>query len=390
MLEWPRPGSFDLEGVDMTSVIGATPETFRHVPVESASPEKDTASGRLVSLDAFRGFIMTMLAAHAFGLATLADDPNWAWLGRQFEHVRWEGMMFWDLIQPSFMFMVGVAMPFALAARARRGTGSVWRHVTNRSLALIVLSNVLMSISAGRLHFQLINVLAQIGFTYFICYWLIKLSFKGQATAAALILTGYTVLFIAFPGSQGPYAIGDNIGERIDQFIFGSANPGHWANINFIPSVFVTLLGVWCGYLMIKKSTHARRLKILAGAAVALLAAGYGLSPFIPIIKRIHTTSFTFASLGWVLLMLLGFYWLVEIKGYRKAALPLVVVGMNSIFIYSLDILLWRWTRDAVTVFTGGYAFLGILGPIALATSTFLVMWYLCYWLYQRRIFVKI
>ncbi len=71
-------------------------------------------------------------------------------------------------------------MPFALAARARRGTGSVWRHVTYRSLALIVLSNVLMSISAGRLHFQLINVLAQIGFTYFICYWLIKLSFKGQ------------------------------------------------------------------------------------------------------------------------------------------------------------------------------------------------------------------
>ena len=375
----------------MATVAGAPPETFRRVPVESAPAKKDTASDRLVSLDAFRGFIMTVLAAHAFGLATLADDPAWAWLGRQFEHVRWEGMTFWDLIQPSFMFMVGLAMPFALAARARRGGEEpVWRHVAYRAAGLIVISNVLMSISAGRLHFQLINVLAQIGFTYFICYWLMKLPFKGQAMAAALILAGYTVLFMAFPGSEGPYSIGDNIGERIDQFFFGGANPGHWATINFIPSVFVTLLGVWCGYLMIEKSTHARRMKILASGAAALLVAGYGLSPVIPIIKRIHTTSFTFASLGWVLLMLLGFYWLVEVKGYRKATFPLVVVGMNSIFIYCLDILLWRWTRDAVSVFTGGYAFLGIWGPVALAASTFLVMWYLCYWLYQRRIFVKI
>ncbi len=375
----------------MATLVGTPPETFRRVPVVAEPTKKDTASDRLVSLDAFRGFIMTMLAAHAFGLATLADDPAWAWFGRQFHHASWEGMTFWDLIQPAFMFMVGLAMPFALAARARRGGEvSVWRHVAFRAAMLIVISNVLMSISAGRLHFQLINVLAQIGLTYFICYWLMKLPFKGQAAAAALILAGYTVLFIVFPGSEGPYSIGDNIGERIDQFVFGSANRGHWANINFIPSVFVTLLGVWCSYLMIEKSTHERRMKILAGGALALFVAGYGLSPLIPIIKRIHTTSYTFASLGWVVLMLLGFYWLVEVKGYSKAVFPLVVVGMNSMFIYCLDILLWRWTRDAVTVFTGGYEFLGKLGPVALATSAFLVMWYLCYWLYKRRIFVKI
>lgn len=370
-----------------TSDKMAKPET----PAETPPPKKGTPPDRFISLDAFRGFIMTMLASHAFGLATLAGDSSWGWLGRQFEHAAWEGMRFWDLIQPAFMFMVGMAMPFAFAARARRGgESSVWRHVTYRAVMLIVISNVIMSISAGRPHFQLINVLAQIGFTYFICYWLMKLPFKGQAAAAALILAGYTALFIAFPGSQGPHSIGDNIGERIDQFFFGSSNPGHWATVNFIPSVFVTLLGVWCGYLMMEQSTHARRMKILAGGAAALLVAGYGLSPVIPIIKRIHTTSFTFASLGWVLLMLLGFYWLVEVKGWRKAVFPLVVVGMNSIFIYCLDILLWSWTRNAVAVFTGGYVFLGKWGAIALAASTFLAMWYLCYWLYQRRIFVKI
>jgi predicted acyltransferase len=375
----------------MATVVGAPPEKFRRVPVESAPPRKDTSSDRLMSLDAFRGFIMTMLAAHGFGLATLETDPAWGWLGRQFEHVPWEGLMFWDLIQPSFMFMVGLAMPFAFAARARRGgEEAVWRHAAYRAVMLIVISNVIMSISAGRLHFQLINVLAQIGFTYFICYFLMKLPFKGQAVAAGLILAGYTALFIAFPGSGGPYSMGDNIGERVDQFIFGRSNPGHWANINFIPSTFVTLLGVWCGYLMIEKNSHARRMKILAGGAAALFVAGYGLSPVIPIIKRIHTTSFTFAALGWVLVMLLAFYWLVEVKGYRNLTFPLVVVGMNSMFIYCLDILMENWIDRAVGVFSGHYEVLGKWGPVAQATSVFLVMWYLCYWLYKRRIFVKI
>ncbi len=88
--------------------------------------------------------------------------------------------------------------------------------------------------------------------------------------------------------------------------------------------------------------------------------------------------------------MLLAFYWLIEVKGYRKVAFALVVVGMNSMFIYCLDILLWGWTRDAVTVFTGGYVLFGKWAPVLLATSTFLAMWYLCYWLYQRRIFIRI
>ncbi len=358
---------------------------------EELPPEKLSRSDRLVSLDAFRGFIMTTLAAHGFGLATLSEDASWGWLGRQFNHVAWEGMVFWDLIQPAFMFMVGLAMPFAFAARARRGgTESVWTHVAYRSLMLIVISNVIMSISAGQMRFQLINVLAQMGFTYFICYWLMKLRFKAQAVGAGAIMVGYTLLFSAFPGSGGAYSIGDNIGERIDQFIFGASNPGHWATINFIPSIVVTIFGVWCGYLMIEKNSHARRMKLLAGGAAACFAVGYALGPFIPIIKRIHTTSYTFAASGWVLLMLLGFYWLVEVKGVRRITFPLVVVGMNSMFIYCLHILLAGWIDESVAVFSHEYAFLGKWGAVAQALSMFMVMWYTCHWLYKRRMFLKI
>jgi len=366
-------------------------DTSNRVTADNVPAEKPSRSDRLVSLDAFRGFIMTTLAAHGFGLATLSDDPSWGWLGRQFDHVAWEGLVFWDLIQPAFMFMVGLAMPFAFAARARRGgSESVWTHVAYRALMLIVISNVMISIAAGQMRFQLINVLAQMGFTYFICYWLMKLRFKAQAIWAGAIMVAYTILFTAFPGSGGAYSIGDNIGERIDQFIFGAANPGHWATINFIPSIVVTLFGVWCGYLMIEKNSHTRRIKLLAAGAAACFTVGYALSPFIPIIKRIHTTSYTFAASGWVLLMLLGFYWLVEVKGLRRITFPLVVVGMNSMFIYGLHILFTGWIDESVAVFTHEYTFLGKWGPVAQAVSMLLVMWYLCHWLYKRRIFVKI
>jgi predicted acyltransferase len=368
-----------------------TVETADRGSALSDPSPKPSRPDRLVSLDAFRGFIMTTLAAEGFALATLSDDPSWGWLGRQFQHVQWEGIGFWDLIQPAFMFMVGLAMPFAFGARARRGGDeSVWRHVAYRAVMLIAISNVMMSISAGRMHFQLINVLAQIGITYFICYWLMKLSFKIQAVSAGLIMAAYTVLFTAFPGSGGTYSIGDNIGERIDQFVLGAANPGHWATINFIPSIVVTLFGVWCGYLMIEKHSHAKRMKLLAGGAAACFAVGYALSPFIPIIKRIHTASYTFAACGWVLLMLLGFYWLVEVRGLRSITFPLVVVGMNSMFVYCLYILFTGWIDESIAVFTGEFAVLGKWGPVAQAVSIFIVMWYMCHWLYKRRLFIKI
>jgi predicted acyltransferase len=107
-------------------------------------------------------------------------------------------------------------------------------------------------------------------------------------------------------------------------------------------------------------------------------------------VKRLWTASFTLMSAGCVMLMLLAFYWMVEMKGWRKATFPLVVVGMNSIFIYCVNIVLWGWINRAVGVFTGDFELLGAAAPVAQATAVFAVLWYLCYWLYQRRIFIKV
>lgn len=117
---------------------------------------------------------------------------------------------------------------------------------------------------------------------------------------------------------------------------------------------------------------------------------GFALLPVNPMIKRIWTESFTLVSGGCVLLILLFFYWLVEILGFRRAVLPLVVLGMNSIFIYCVHIVATEWINDVVGTFTRGFSFLGTLAPVAQSFCIFLVMWYLCYWLYQHKIFIKI
>ena len=157
----------------MSTVLEAPPipveksrEPLRREDVPEGQSPRSSPPERLVSLDAFRGFIMVTLAARGFGLRTFEDDPALGWLARQFEHVPWEGIVFWDLIQPAFMFMVGLAMPFSVANRLRKGasSGQVWMHVLRRTFMLLLLSQVFISIGRGELSFQLINVLSQIAF----------------------------------------------------------------------------------------------------------------------------------------------------------------------------------------------------------------------------------
>ena len=357
-------------------------------------PLQSAAQPRYLALDAYRGLIMLVLVSSGFGLAGLARrNPFYTPLANQFEHMPWEWIAFWDLIQPAFMFMVGVAMPFALARRMELGAnrGQLFRHVLVRSFRLILMSQILMSISRGSMHFQLINVLAQIGITYFLCYLIMQLEFRWQAVIAFLILAGHWALFVAFPGTEGPfYSKTTNIGAVVDKWLFGRVNPGYWATLNFVTSTATTLFGVWTGQLLQSRRSHGQKMRIIAIAAGASLALGLIIHPWNPIIKKICTTSFTLYSTGWVLLMLLAFYWAVEVKGYRKWTFPLVVVGANSIFIYSVDNILRGWLNRAIGVFTLRYTWLGDFAPVAQSCTVLLVMWYLCYWLYKRKIFFKL
>ena len=177
-----------------------------------ASSEAPTGTGttteprRYLALDAYRGFIMLLLASEGLGFSMLKGDPTWGRVAGWFDHVPWEGLVFWDLIQPAFMFMVGVAMPFALAARTARGATERdnFRHVLARSLRLTLLSQILISVGSGRIKLQMIIVLSQIAFTYFLSYLIMQWKWRWQVVTAVGLLVFWMALLFAFPGPDGP------------------------------------------------------------------------------------------------------------------------------------------------------------------------------------------
>jgi predicted acyltransferase len=347
---------------------------------------------RYIALDAYRGFIMLLLISDGFGLASLKGDPTWHRIASWFDHVPWEGAVFWDIIQPAFMFMVGVSMPFALARRVSQGASHAdnLRHVAVRSLRLIILSQILMWVGRGRITPQLINVLSQIAFTYLLSFFIMQWKWRYQVIAAFGLLALWTALLFAFPGPDGPFSKTGSIGLVVDRAIFHYDYDPAYSTLNFIPSTVWTLAGVWAGRLLMNARSHAAALKALAAGMVLSFALGLALRPWIPMIKQLCTPSFIFYSLGWVLFMLIAFYWLVEIRSYKRAVFPLVVLGMNSIFIYSLGQLLHGWLDRAVSVFTFRFGFLGTVGPVAQSCAVLLIMWYSCYWLYRHKIFIKV
>ena len=347
---------------------------------------------RYMSLDAYRGFIMLILASEGFGFSALQNDPTWGRIASWFHHVPWEGGVFWDMIQPAFMFMVGVAMPFALARRKELGAteSDNFRHVLGRSLRLILLSQIIIWVEAGRIKPQLINVLSQIAFTYFLTYLILKWRWRYQVIAAAVLLAGWTALLFAFPGPDGPFSKRNHIGLVVDRMIFHYDYDPAYSTLNFLASTVWTLSGAWAGRLLMQQESHGSNLKRLTGGMILSFALAFALRPWIPFIKQPCTASFILYSLGWVLFMLIGFYAVIEVWGYRKWSFPLVVVGMNSIFIYFVSETLREWLDHAVGVFTFQYSFIGKLAPVAQGITVLLVMWYLCYWLYARRIFLKL
>ena len=265
-------------------------------------PPRVKAATRLVSLDAYRGFIMLMLASTGFGLSVLASYPRWSWLAYQVDHTAWEGCTFWDLIQPAFTFMVGVAMPFSLARRLAKGdnTWGLFRHVLVRAFLLILLSNIYSNWGSSRprahLTFQLINVLSQMAIGYVLCFLITRLRFWPQVAIAAAMLAGHWALFAIFPGPQGAFSQTGNIGQVIDLKLLGYNYSGYYTTLNCIGNAVTILFGCWAGMLLQTDKSHAYKLKVLLGCAAAGFALGLALQPFNPMVKRLWTASFTLFS----------------------------------------------------------------------------------------------
>ena len=365
--------------------------------------ETDNApAGRLLSLDAFRGFTMLLLLAEGTHLywAILRSTPEGSLLhsvATQFTHHPWNGLRFWDLVQPAFMFIVGVALPFAVAKRKQLGMSEarIAGHVLYRALVLLLLGVGLHSVYAGRLVWELWNVLAQLAIAYPLAFLLMRYRARTQivASIALLLLTELLYRQWPVPGFDQAFVQAHNFGAWMDLLLMGKLNSDGWVAINCFPTAAHVIWGVLAGQLLMSDLPAAKKIQRLITFGAILVGVGYALDPITPIIKRIATSSFVIVSAGWCLLALALFYWLIDVLGGCRWAFPGVVVGMNSIFIYLLgETLAPQWLNPTVAIFTEG--FFWWLGAGLLAVFSALVVlgleFGLCYWLYRRQIFIRI
>jgi predicted acyltransferase len=429
-----------------TSPASDQPPPIVTVEKQAVPPPVAEKPARLVSLDAYRGFIMLAMASAGLAIPAVANKhfPNsqvWQFLAFHTEHVAWIGCSFWDLIQPSFMFMVGVALPYSYASRKFKGDSDSWIyvHALWRSLALVLLGVFLSTDSTHTMtNWVFPNVLCQIGLAYPFLFLLVGRRVAVQLGVLALIVVGYTLFFGLWPlpsadfdykavldardwpwpyhlhgwfahwdKNANPAAYFDqwflNLFPRQKTFVY---NNGGYATLNFVPSLATMLLGLMAGEWLRRPGSRLRHFNGLVLAGIVCLFLGLLMGDKVcPIVKRIWTPSWALYSSGWTFLMLAGFYGVIDILGWKRWAFALVVVGMNSIAMYCMAQLLkpfirtnlnthlgWPFGKDTFLTksFPDLASFSAVYGPIVQAAAVLLVLWLVCLWMYRRGLFLKI
>lgn len=424
--EYPRNLRAITLKIALTKVIPMAETT----PAPTAAAPASAPSERLMSLDAYRGFVMLLLAfaaAHEnWWQPIFAAHPDKPWLGRllhHFEHLDWAGVVLWDLIQPSFMFMVGVSMAFSYASRARHGQTywQMFRHACVRALVLILLGVFLRSLDDDITDWTLEDVVTQIGLGYVFLFLLWNRAWWVQLLAATLILVAYWALFALSPvaGNQvavsekqehyiGFYAHWNQVGNpahKFDKWLLNVfpradgdtfvANYGGYYTLNFIPSLATMIFGLMAGEWLRGVRGVWQKFGGLVLAATVALVIGQALAHFgvVPIVKRIWTPSFAIYSAGWCLLILAALYLVIDILGLRFWAWPAVVVGKNSIAMYAMTYLIARWVLKQLHIHLGerpfqifGSEYQLLMENLAVAA----ILWLICYWMYRRQVFLRI
>ena len=285
-----------------------------------------------------------------------------------------------------------------MKSRINKGETSkqILNHVLKRSALLLLMGWGLYCIGPGKITFYFQNVLAQIAFTYLVAYLIIHHSVKFQIIFSLALLVLAEALYRFFPveGFNHPFVANENFGTWLDLQYGGADLGGSWVSINALPTAAHTIWGVLVGQLFMNDESANRKLKQLFIAGVILVIVGYMMNPVTPIIKRTATSSFVIVTGGWSILTMALLYWIVDIKEMKgRWSLFFSVVSMNSLFIYLFAHLEGaKFIEHILYPFT--YVLFGWGGELTAQILTSLLVWAalwgLCYWMYKKRLFIKI
>lgn len=376
---------------------------------------------------------MLLMASAGFELTRVSRLPQhagsnlWKFIGYECDHADWVGCALWDLIQPAFMFMVGVALTLSVANRQARGDsfGKTFFHALWRSLLLILIAVFLSTDSKQtQTNWIFTNVLAQIGLAYPFLFLISFLPPRGQWLAAFGILAAYWLAFVLYPlppevfnwksvgvpdtwphlkGFEAHWEKNWNIAARFDQWFlnrFPREKPFEFSNggyqtLNFIPSFATMIFGLRAGGLLRSDLPMPQKVLrlCLAGIAGLVLGNALALAGVCPIVKRIWTPTFALHSGGWVVLFLAAFVAVIEWRGYKNWALPLVVVGLNPITMYCLFQTMSGYIKDNVKRHFGEHIYdvFGTDYTRSMERAVVLaILWLIVFWMYRRKIVLRI
>jgi predicted acyltransferase len=357
---------------------------------------------RLVSLDALRGFDMLWITggtAILLGLGKVLQRPWFDKFLEQFDHVPWRGLHFFDLIWPLFMFIMGAAIPLSVAKRRALGATdrSLLLHAVRRALIMFGLGTItqgnllLFDLSKFRPCYSVLHGLAAGYLLATIVVLKVKEKWHPAMIGAFLLVYWAMIMLIPVPGvGAGVLTPEGNVATYVDKLVLGRFHYGEntWflSYLGFGSSV---LLGVVAGQILMTGRTAQSKIYRLLGAGAVSLAVGLIWSLWFPVIKLLWTSSYVLVGGGVSFLLLALFYWIIDVRGYRKWAFGFIVIGMNSIAVYF---------ATQVFDFTQiGNVFVGHLLPrlgrwdsLTEATAAFAIVWLTLYWMYRKREFIKI
>ena len=395
-----------------------------------ALPSKDVATVRNLAVDAYRGLVMLLMMGEVLSFSRVSayfhDSVFWKVLAFNQSHTEWFGCSLHDMIQPSFSFLVGVALPYSIRSRQRKGTPfpRMLGHTIWRSLLLIALGIFLRSLHSSQTNFTFEDTLTQIGLGYTFLFLLAFRPTRDQWIAFGALLFGYWLAWALYP-APGPNfdyaAVGvpsdwhhlytgfrshwnknSNLGQAFDvwflnlfprehPFVF---NDGGYLTLSFIPTLGTMILGLFAGqWFQSAAPRQPIRKFVITGVILIALGLLFHVTGVCPIVKRIWTPSWTLFSGGICFLFLSAFSWIIDVKQYRRWAFFLIVVGTNSIAAY-LIAHLWEdfIHRNLLTnlrnapflIFGSG------LQPLLLGATILLIDWLFLHWMYRRKIFLRI
>lgn len=361
---------------------------------------------RLVSLDALRGFDMILIVGAeeiVNGVKRASTGPTAKFLVAQFTHKDWEGFGFYDLIFPLFVFLAGVSLVFSLdKALERGGPGAAVGRLSRRALLLYLLGVFYYGgIANGWGQIRWVGVLQRIAISYF-CAALLYLACGRRwkpilISTGAILVTYWAILtFVPTPGrSSVSFAEGENIANYVDsRYLPGKRWDGEWdpeGLLSSLPAVASCTIGLLAGLFLRTPSVSPERKAVwMAVCGGALVVAGFGWGEQLPVIKKLWTSSYVLVAGGYSLLLLSGFYLVIDVWGMRRGIGPLLWVGANALTIYMAQNMV-DFLGLAKRLAGGEIAErIEPWGEALIATVAMLMLLGLARFLYRRGIFLRV